>query len=280
MHGDLIKHCPEASQLLSNYDGSAEAANDIFQCCFLRQANQQRWELKDTYAYKREELFPYFAELGMTETVYPSSTEYDVIFIHGTTVPVMRIYFNFLQEIWAQGVRAKSIVLLTGRRKLDPVRDSDALMFDEQVAGVPFRIDWERPEEPPAYESDAMIMIWDQMILDDTLHALTPTLIDAPQICDVKHKTCKRPNTRSTVTTWLENNPKPGKYLAISGNPFINYQDATMRIELEEAGLFDEGATLETVGPARPSITSTGIYLDNLARWIYTVYQHTLSNND
>ena len=53
-----------------------------------------------------------------------------------------------------------------------------------------------------------------------------------------------------------------------------------MRIELEEAGLFDEGATLETVGPARPSITSTGIYLDNLARWIYTVYQHTLSNND
>lgn len=278
MKDELSKHCSASHELLKTFDGNAKTANAICQNCFLRPAGKERWEIEDCYAPIRAQLMPYFAHLRMTQAVYPERTEYDVILINGSTVPVMRIYLGFLQELWTQfGVRAKKIVLLTGQRKLDPVQDSEALLFDEAQAGVPFRKDWKRPDDDLQYEGDAFRMLWDQMILDDSLHNTELVLIDAPQVWDAKHNTYKRPSTIDTVNAWLETHPKPGTFLSISGNPFIQYQDATIRIALEKAGLFDDGASLESVGPTRPGMASTAIYLDNIARWLYTVYQYKSS---
>ena len=275
MKDELGQHCPASQELLAHFGGNAKTANAICQNCFLRPAGKQRWEIADSYASMRERLMPFFSTLRMTQTVYPDSTQYDVILINGSTVPVMRMYLSFLEELWTQfGVRAPKIVLLTGKRKLDPVRDSEALLFDDTTAGVPFRGDWKRPEKMPEYESKAFQILWDQMILNDALHNTEVVLIDAPEKWDAKREGYKRPTTIDTVDAWLETNPAPGKYLSISGNPFIQYQDATFRIELEKNGFIKQGASLETVGPANPSITSTAIYLDTIARWLYTVYQY------
>jgi len=275
MKADLEEHCPTSKELFTNFDGSAKVANAICQNCFLRPAGKQRWEIADSYASMRERLMPFFSTLRMTQTVYPDRTQYDVILINGSTIPAMRMYLAYLETLWTQfGIRAPKIVLLTGKRKLDPVHDSEALLFDDTTAGVTFRGDWKRPEKMPEYESEAFQILWDQMILNDSLHNTEVVLIDAPEKWDAKRETYKRPTTIDTVDAWLETNPAPGKYLSISGNPFIQYQDATFRIELEKNGFVKQGATLETVGPARPSITSTAIYLDTIARWLYTVYQY------
>ena len=275
MKSELAKHCPASQKRFTHFDGNAKTANAICQSCFLRPAGKQRWEMEDAYASMRKQLMPYFSTLRMTQTIYPDRTEYDVICINGSTVPVMRMYLTFLETLWTEfGVRAPKIILLTGKRKLDPIRDSEALMFDDTTAGVTFRSDWKRTEKMPEYESEAFRMLWDQMILNDALHNTEVVLIDAPEKWNEKTQSYTRPTTIDTVKAWLKTNPEPGKILSVSGNPFVQYQDATFRIELEKSGFMEEGTTLETVGPARPSITSTAIYLDTIARWLYTVYTY------
>jgi hypothetical protein len=275
MQSDLAQHCSASEGLFKDFGGKAKVANAICQHCFLRPAGKQRWESADPYAPVRAHLMPYLSDLNMVDPVYPEDKEYDVILINGSTVPVMRMYLSFLESLFTEhGVYAKKIVLLTGKRLLDPVHDSDALMFDSTLAGVPFRQDWECPEVIPTYESEAFRMLWDQMILSDALHSTEVVVIDAPEKWDARLGSYTRPTTVDTIRAWLATHPSPGKLLSISGNPFIHYQDATFRIELERQGLLNEGATLETVGPARPNITPTTIYLDTLARWLYTVYQY------
>ena len=73
-----------------------------------------------------------------------------------------------------------------------------------------------------------------------------------------------RPNTGDTIIAWLKHNPKPGEILAISSQPYVQYQDAVLKT------LIPHGFSTETIGPATVGDSEAiAVNLDNVARILY-----------
>jgi hypothetical protein len=75
----------------------------------------------------------------------------------------------------------------------------------------------------------------------------------------------KRATTRDTIREWLSEKPIPGKCLAISNQPYVEYQQAvTVR-------LLPEDFSLEAVGPPIDGTPSVAILLDTLGRLLHEI---------
>jgi hypothetical protein len=82
-----------------------------------------------------------------------------------------------------------------------------------------------------------------------------------------------RPTTHDTVDAWIATNPKPGSCLSISSQPFVYYQEITMKNALEKHPDFGiEGVGFDYDDPDYFK-NNIGAYLDNLARTIFTLVQ-------
>jgi hypothetical protein len=106
-------------------------------------------------------------------------------------------------------------------------------------------------------------IVFDQMQLPEGLKKVPVMYIDALQQVDSNGKT-RRPNTSDTIKRWIEVDPIPGSCLFISNQPFILYQETTVRM------LMLDDFEVETVGFATQSgYDSVHMVLDSLARCIY-----------
>jgi hypothetical protein len=109
-----------------------------------------------------------------------------------------------------------------------------------------------------------MQIIYDHMLMPEEMRKVLMVLVNT-QKQEAPDGTLRRPDTKSTIDTWLLEHSQPGSSLAVSNQPFNGYQDLVVR------ALLPAGFSLETVGFAVPeNYESVAMCLDSLARWLYS----------
>lgn len=251
------------------HDGTASQMSQIAREKLMRKPTQERWEMKEIYQEKRDQVFLILQRLGVINAVQPSLSSYDYILVHGALVPRMRDRLKFLNDLWARGIRANEIIFLTGERPLNKELENNDVLFNEKFSSVSFRKGWVKPLLSPKTEADAAKVIWDQVITHPDLRLKKVKYIAVGMIKNKDTGVLTRPHTGHTVEAWLDTGPKMGKILAISNNPYISYQDQVMRNILKKRGYLNQQIILETVGPSAAPSTSLAVHLDNVSQWLY-----------
>lgn len=207
---------------------------------WLRRPGNERWEMSEILAEKRQFVLSWAREQGLFSDWQPSQTSYDKALILGATTSRMQMRLDFLKDLWAQGVRFKEIVWLTGMRPLDP-----------RVDGLLGRCE---------NESEAAHVLWEEADLPEEMRHVKVLFVEVPM------KGSERPNTADTIIAWVKESPEPCTALFVSDQPFCGYQFAVINTYLPEPFLFDlVGKGVDPSShPAAAAIT-----LDSIARWIY-----------
>lgn len=188
--------------------------------------------------------------------------------LHHFTTFASRVYF---QRDWKTH-------LFGGARSLDPVKESREVLCTP--AELPFKEDWTPPQQMPTTEAEMMEFTWQQSQLpSEWKYALVNTPL---QPKDPKNPEGEKrpPNTGDTVRTWFaEQKPRPGYYLLLSNQPFVEYQTLVVERVLRECGAlvlteFDaafgtEGFKIRECGPKTSLTLPLATYLDNAAKQLY-----------
>ncbi len=231
---------------------SLEELNSIAQASFLRKAGQERWEDKRSFdGINIPKLKSLFQEIGSIGHILPKSKEYDYILINGSTIGNMRERVNTLiRLVKNQNILISNktkIVFLTGERSLTPSEQAES-GFDNENQGA--------------------LWVWKNADLPDALKK-----INIEFILGTKKTGAIRATTHDTVDAWMATNPTPGKCLSISSQPFVYYQEITMKNALKSSPeFFIEGVGFDYDDESYFQ-NHISIYLDNLARTIYTLVQ-------
>jgi hypothetical protein len=235
---------PALVELLDTFGishGSWEEIVGETQKKWLRKSGEERWNITPLKDPCPEKTYALFSRLKMTQTVESSQTNYDTAVVLGATKQKMRKELAFLKEEWKRGVRFKEIVFLVGDRPLDPELEGTVGKNETGLARL----------------------LYQEMALPDWKE-LPATFVDTP-----KKPGQTRPTTVDTFYAWLAMDPKPGKVVILSGQPFIGRQGVIAErvlpksFQVETVG---EGFTFEEY---REPTQGLAIVLDELARWIY-----------
>ena len=236
---------PIALSELAGSLGIPEEANLLHatQKCWLRK-NQERWELAELSSDQRKLVLDWATRQGLFTSWKPFFNTYDKALILGTTTSRMQMRLRFLKELWAEGIRFKEIVWLTGDRPLNALVDD---LLDRANN-----------------ESEAAHIIWEETVLPEEMRNVPVSFIAVPM--KMEGSSLKRPNTEDTIIAWLQVAPQPCTALFVSDQPFCGYQFAVIKTCLPETTQFD------LVGPGvdpNSHPAAAAITLDSIARWIY-----------
>ncbi len=245
MHADIFTS--EALQeLLSLLDvphqQDAKSIVDATQMRFL-QTGKERWEYAPLEEDKKTQLIPLFKQIGLWDEIRAGQQKYDSALIFGGFYTRVCQRLSFLVEEFERGVRFQQIVFLTGQRFLDR---------NTEEKDLPITINT---------ETEMMLYAWEHLPMPQELREIPLIVIDTPR------QQTKRPTTRDTLISWLNESIDPGHCLFVSSQPFCGYQNAVAR------NCLPSSAKIETIGPKNSDDLSVAVYLDNLARWLYEEYQ-------
>ena len=216
---------------------------------WLRKPGTERWDMREFAPEKRDAVLNWGKKNGIYAEWSPSRKEYDKALILGATAEWMQRRFDYLIDLWKQGVRFKEIVWLTGERPLIPGIDGLA--------------------DRCANESEVARVFWKEANLPDGMRDVAVQFFDLPM------DGAKRPTTADTVILWAKENPGPCSILVVSDQPFCGYQYAVLETYLPEQIDF------ELVGKECDQLShplAAPVTLDSLARWIYQENQAALSH--
>ncbi len=236
---------------------SIEQINAWVQKNLLRQG--ERWE-EQTGRFEplRPLIFPLLKELGFVDARLPQFAAYQGAIVHGALLSRVRLRLQELVLQWERGVRFSRLYFLSGERPLEPQHESSG---------------WCAPEPFPKNECEMIQWVWDQSeILEAMRRDVEVYFINVPMKKAPGSEKLLRPTTDDTVEAWLATSPLPGRYLVVSNAPYINRQDAVMRMMAPKEYGFD------TIGPAANPEEKIVIFLDELARLIFQT--KTLSNEN
>ncbi len=207
---------------------------------WLRKPGNERWEMSEISAEKKEFVLRWARKQGLFSDWQPSRKEYDKALILGATTSRMQMRLDFLKDLWNKGVRFNEIVWLTGMRPLDA-----------RVDGLIGRC---------ANESEAAHILWKEADLPEEMRYVQVVFVVVPM------KGNERPNTADTIIAWVKRFPEPCTALFVSDQPFCGYQFSVINNYLPKPFLFDlVGKGVDPYShPASAAIT-----LDSIARWIY-----------
>ena len=251
--------------------------NIIAQKIFLRPVGQERQFLigQQKFADYSQKLYPLFKELEDIQGINPPETHYDYILINGATVKNMRervkALVSFIDNKRLIITPQTTLVFLSGDRDLfTPDKEGD--LSDTSILGLNPQF---QPEENPKTEYEAAKWIWNQAKLPPALRNASILFINAPKIKTIDKSgkiILSRPNTASTLKSWLQTHPKPGTCLCISSQPHIYYQAITAQklLDSSTAGFTVDGAGYSNLELYDNFAKSIDMVLDNLARTIYT----------
>lgn len=218
------------------------------------QSGKIRANIGEEHGDLKTALMPLFMKLGLMEEVKAKDREYDNVLLLGATLLAVRKRLAFLMREWNRGVRFQQIVLLGSGRPLTEKESAESL-FDSKNPELPFDEEWAKPPVFPGNEGEMMWMVYDQAA------SRFPWKNEAEVIF------CIHPgkaNTEETILHWMEvKTPLPGKCLAVSSQPFVGYQELTVRKVLPDSFL------VEAIGYGAPPSIPVTVFLDNLAKVIY-----------
>lgn len=256
--------------------------NKVAQAVFLRPAGQERQNLsgQQKFAPYSDQLYPLFKQLGDIDSISPVKTDYDYILINGSTVKNMRERIQTLVNlITSKKIRLTSkttIVFLAGERDLfAPDKEGD--LTDTSVLGLNPKF---KAPKIPRTEYEAARWIWQQADFPAPLRTASIEFINAPKIQTTDKSgqiVWSRPNTASTIKTWLESKPKPGTCLCISSQPFVYYQTLTTDslLNADHHKFQVEGTGESSCKNLVDFSNHVDVFMDNLARTIYTETKQT-----
>ncbi len=208
---------------------------------WLRQPNQERWDLEKTTTKSLQSLF---TDLGMTQACLPTQKHYNYAVLMGASVDRMQLRLQFLLEQCQNGLAFDQFVVLTGMRSLNDQEFDRIPKLGGNIQDI-------------KTEADAIRYLLEWTPLPAAFRQIPWLIVEAPMIQG------KRPNTASTALAWLANNPSPGSVIAISNQPYIGYQSTSLQTVLPKT------FTVEVIGRQANENIPDSVYLDNLARWLF-----------
>jgi hypothetical protein len=227
--------------------------DSLFQNNLLR--NGERWQTQPRFEEKRDRLLSHFEAAGFISERNPTYRHYDYVIILGATAGRMRKRVtHFLRILKIHKIEFGEIIFLSGERPLDPEVEPNDL--------------WWNISDIPKTESQAAEIIWSQVALEEGV-SLSPKFLSTPMIQDPETLITRRPGTSDTIRTWLSTNPKQGRVLLISNQPYCDYQLEVAKQVIREQGQWKEPLEIDTVGEKESGRTSVAVLLDTLARYIH-----------
>ncbi|MCP6726564.1 MAG: hypothetical protein KJI69_00770 [Patescibacteria group bacterium] len=159
-------------------------------------------------------------QLGMISEVPAPRGEFDGALVLGGTLLAVRKRILFLKEQYEKGTQVDKIYLLGGARVLNSETE-DIGALNTPLPGLPFgKVGWRVTEEHLSYlqtEADMMAFILAQ---SDLPLSWTGIPVKTP-LCEDGSV----PDTTDTVKRFLfQENPEPGEYLVVSGQPYVARQ--------------------------------------------------------
>jgi hypothetical protein len=197
----------------------------------------ERWDKQtDKFEDLTFQLKPLLTELGFVEGTPPHLTEYRGAIIHGSLYPTVSRRLHYLIEQWNRGIRFSQLYFLSSDLPLDSGQT----------------------------ECEMVRNLWNQSQIPESMQEVQVFFINAPMKNDTKGNKTIRPTTEDTIIYWLQANPPPGCYLAISNAPYINRQDLVIKT------IAGKDYTFDTAGYGAKEEEKMAIFLDELARFIFT----------
>lgn len=231
---------------------------EITQKQWLRKPGTERWDIDPKkHQELQEKLNHYLNQLQLTTEISLDNTFVPNYFlVMGGTAKTLKLRLSCAEHLLSSINCKPEIYILVGRRDvsaeekefLNNYPGSENIKTEVEVA----RFFINKINLFPLLKS----------ILNDN------SIVDTPGKYNVENNQYQRPTTDDTVNEWLKSKPKPGKICAVSTAPFVQYQDAILR------SLLPKDFSLVTIGPKDDRLMSVGLYLDNLARWIYAENKH------
>lgn len=241
-----------------DHDGSLPTIVAAVQKKFLRQAGTERWE-NQTNTLPDTEQLQLFKELNLIQEIIPTQKQYDYALLLGGVLEDVHIRVEHLINLWKnEGIRFKSLIILTGERPLDEQIESKQSLISYNVKNICL--------PTTEYELMKFVLAQTDLPIEWKKSSFSSVLVNAP-MQKMADGSLRRPNTEDTIIEWLtKHNPYRGTILAVSNQPFGGYQDAALRKNLSHF-------TIETVGAAYKDNESVATILDALARWLYNELQ-------
>ncbi|KKR97179.1 MAG: hypothetical protein UU47_C0002G0051 [candidate division TM6 bacterium GW2011_GWE2_41_16] len=252
------------------HDGSLKNIVQQTQQTWLRKSGTERWQMNASERLPSTIALPYFEKLGMVQKIVPSHKNYDYALVLGATTGTVRNRLAYLANLWQQGIRFTTLVLLGSERPLDTTTEPEASLNNIPQRGLPTRTNWQAPTTLPQTESTMMRMIFEQVEIPEDMRACQLVVVNSPQQITPEGK-IKRATTADTLRDWLKMNPAPGLCLFVSNQPYVAYQHAVVESMLPQSFIVD------TVGERIDNETANNINIcfDCLARWLYQEYHNS-----
>lgn len=207
---------------------------------------REPWTKPDSqFDSKFGQALPLFERMNFFDEVLAQNKKYTYAIVLGGCMRWMRQRLASLVKVWKDGVRFDQIVVLTGDRPRD-IEYENALELSNQNNGIiPIKSGWKLPQVLPVNETELVELLFDQADLPAEFAALPFTIVNAPKRF-LSDGTIIRPNTRTTIECWLDQDQKPssGSCLVASSQPYVTYQDVVMRCFMPAE------FTVETIGSA------------------------------
>jgi hypothetical protein len=174
---------------------------------------------------------------------YPQASAKAILFL-GAALLRVRMRLAFLNDLYETKKLSPllPVYILTGERQLDEKIGETAEMLVKADNGIiPFRKDWQPSPTTVADEGEMIKLVFAQ-----SRHSALPK--DTIFYVYSPKGTGRRATTESTVQQWLaEFHPAGGRYVAISNQPYVFYQECVIRRVLLQSGRPD--IHVEVVGP-------------------------------
>ena len=224
----------------------------VIRTSWMRKEGSERWELVDSdkILSDRERFLALFDKLGFLYEKSPKFKKYDYVLFLGSLQKRVENRLDYLTSLWNKGIRFNQIILLGGERPL--IKDQESLTSTLQEG---------------ATELDMMQAVFKSRRLKWPLELAEIELIsvNTPKMAG------KRPNTGDTINAWLAKRPHSGSVLAISNQPYVNYQNNVIR------SLLPSDFTLDTTGSSANQEEKISVLLDAVAGFISADYSRVKS---
>lgn len=243
------------------------AINDVCQQRYVQKLPnglpKERWKLRQIETLASGDLYPALRQLGMVDAIEPEGNNYAGLGIFGSLQPRMCVRLAAAIDL-AQRVRCSKVMLFAGQRNLQAEIESTRII-QENTAPLQLRAGIQTDAIASLrMETDLMAWYWRAAEMPVAVRQLPCDVIDAPKLQPDDPQS--RPTTASQLRYWYdENKPTPGRYLLVSNQPHVYYQEAVARNVFPP----DSGIEIECVGPAARLDLSGAFLLGEVARWIY-----------
>lgn len=265
-HGQV---CPEILKVLdlTNIQTNGTLSDIVAktQASWLRKSGTERWEMDTLITQHDTELKKMFHEMNMYDEIKPTKQHYTYLLMLGALFKTMDQRFAYAIELYKSGIYFDNIVLLAGARPA--VADQG-----ENIETFLKYSNLQTLDKIPETEIEMLQFIYDHANMPESMRQIPVQIIHAPMQTTASG-TLTRPTTADTFAAWMQTNPTPGNYLAISNQPYVGYQHTVIKT------LLPSDFSIETVGAATSQNEDIAVMLDTLARILYQEQQRPKQSN-